>query len=192
MRKFLLGGLMLMYVLIVFASKDICKSEIIGYKIVKNSVFPFKVDKKKSCFFAFYTTNPDPTTDAKGNGNLGDAIWYGYYQKSNPDKIYEFPKPSGINWNDVCSINAVSFYDMNGDKIPDVTIIGSCDKNAINYSIPLVFIWHGDKYLLDEDVYRGIYGFIGLTVADVREYIKSPESYFKVLEARNKLYEPCK
>ena len=81
--------------------------------------------------------------DLKGNGNLGDALWYGYYQINNPLKIYEFPKPSDTYWSSLCSINAISFYDMNGDKIPDVTVIGSCDNDAINYTVPFVFIRKG-------------------------------------------------
>ena len=102
-------------------------------------------------------------------------------------RSYEFPKPLGNGWSSVCSIDAISFYAMHGDHLPDVTVIGSCNKNAINYTIPFVFLRHGDEYILDEKVYSGIYGLIGLTVADVRAYIKSPETYYKVLEERSKL-----
>ena len=190
MRNFFWGIVMsiIVYHQLSFADNLMCKLELKGYKLVKKSLYPFVIDKEKACFFAFYTTNPDPTFDAHGNGNTGDAIWYGYYKLTNPNKIYEFPKPPGTDWSGVCSIDAISFYAMHGDKKHDVTVIGSCDKNAINYTIPFVFIWKGDKYVLDEDVYRSLYGFIALTVVDVREYIKSPKSQYKILRDRYKLH----
>ncbi len=186
MWKLFLRIMMLLYILPAFAGKNSCSSKIVGYRVVESSVFQFVTDGKKACFFAFYTLNPDPIVDVKGNGNLGDTIWYGYYRINNSSKIYEFPKPSGTDWSGVCSIDAISFYDMNNDKKPDVTVIGSCDKNTMNYTIPFVFISSGNNYVLEENVYRSLYGFFGLTVNDVRAYIKSPKSYFKVLEERNK------
>jgi len=184
-EKLFFGIMMLVHVSSAFPVSG-CLSEIIGYKVVANTVFKFSIDKKKACFFAFYTTNPDPIIDIGGNGNAGDSIWYGYYKIRSPDKIHEFPKPSDTDWSSVCSINAISFYDMNGDKKPDVTVVGSCNKNSINYTIPFVFIQKDNKYTFDESVYKNLYGFIDLTITDVRAYIKSPKSYFKVLEERNK------
>ena len=130
MRTFLLIMVMLMHVLPSVAGNSTCKSVPIGYKVVANTLFPFSVDGKKACFFAFYMTNPEPVEYLNGNGNLGDTVWYGYYELRNPDKIYEFPKPSDTYWSMVCCVEAVSFWDMNDDKKPDVTVIGSCDKNA--------------------------------------------------------------
>ena len=72
---------------------------------------------------------------------------------------------------------------MNGDKIPDVTIIGSCYKNTSHKSFPIVFIRQGDHFVLDENVNLQLFGFPNLTVADVRAYIKSWE-YIKVLRAK--------
>ena len=185
MRKLLLIIITLTYVTSASAGMNKCLSKIIGYKVVKNTVYPFTVDKEKACFFAFYITNPDPIVSPRGNGNLGDAIWYAYYKMDNPDKVYEFPKPNDGFWNNVCNIHAISFYPMHGGKKRDVTIIGACDKqNFMNLTFPFVFIWKNDKYVLDEKVYNQLYGFIGLTVADVREYIKSPETQYKILEDR--------
>lgn len=169
-----------------FAVKNKCILEINGYKVIENSVYPFVVDKEKACFLAFYTTNPDPVVGAQGDGNLGDAVWYGYYKINNPGKIYEFPKPlSGKAWSNVCSIAAISFYPMHGGKTRDVTIIGTCDKqNVMNATFPFVFTWQGDKYVLDEDVYSNLFGFISLTVADVRAYIKSPNTCYQFLKNR--------
>ena len=187
MKGFILGMILFISALSVFANKNNCSSKIIGHNVLVNSVFQFAVDKKKACFFAFYTENPEPMVDVKGNGNDGDAVWYGYYQVSSPEKIYEFPKPLDTGWANVCSIDAISFYDMNGDKQPDVTVIGSCNRNAIHYTFPFVFIWNGNKYVLNKNVYRTLYGFLSLTVADVRAYIKAPKLYIKVLERDNKL-----
>ncbi len=72
---------------------------------------------------------------------------------------------------------------MHGDKKRDVTVIGSCDQNAINYTVPFVFMRRGNKYIIDEDVYNNLYGFIGLTISDIQKYIKSPITYFKKLRA---------
>lgn len=188
MRNFLLKIMMLMYLLPVFANNNECTSKIIGFKIVKNSVYPFTVDNEKACFFAFYTVNPEPMVGTRGNGNLGDSLWYGYFIMDNPRQIYQFPKPSDTDWGMVCSIEAISFYPMHGGKKRDVTIIGSCDKqNAVNYTVPFVFTWTGNKYVLDEDVYSSLFGFVSLTVTDVRQYIKSSDSYYKVLKERNNL-----
>ena len=163
----------LFYVLVGLAEEPKCLAKIHGFRLVKNTSFNFVANEKKSCFFAYYTNNPDPTVDVKGNGNKGQSIWYGYYHLSNPNKIYEFPKPLSADWSEVCSINAISFIDMDGDGTRDVTVIGSCDQNAINYTIPFVFLWRGNKYILDKDAYINLYGSIGLTVADVRQYIRS-------------------
>lgn len=188
MWKFLFGIMMLMQIGSLFATNNkVCASTIEGYKLVKNSLYPFVIDGQDACFFAFYTTNPDPSVDVKGNGNPGDAIWYGYYKLNNAHKIYLFPKPSSSNWGQVCTIDAVSFYDINNDGIRDVTVIGSCDKEAINYTIPFVFIREGNKYILDEDLYNRLFGFIALTINDIRTYFKSP-NYYKVLKNRSKLY----
>lgn len=186
MKKLILKIMMLLFVLPAFADKN-CSSVIVGYKVVANSVFKFDVDEKKACFFAFYTTNPEPMVDVKGNGNSGDTIWYGYYQISNPKRIYEFPKPSDPYWTMVCSIDAISFRDMNGDKKPDVTIIGACDRNSMNYTVPFVFFRSGGKYIFNEAVYNRLFGFFSLTVNDISKYIKSPKSYGRVLDERNKI-----
>jgi hypothetical protein len=159
-----------------------CKSEIIGYKVLKESVYPFIIDKKKACFFAFRTANPNPMIDTKGDGNLGDSLWYGYYLKKAPSKIYEFPKPSSNDWSDVCNISAISFYPMHGGQKRDVTVIGTC-HNA--YSYPFVFIWQDGKFILDEDVFTSLYAVIALTISDIREYIKSPDTLYKSLRDRS-------
>ncbi|CEG56768.1 hypothetical protein [Legionella fallonii] len=185
MKKLLLIIITLVYVTSAPADINKCLSKIRGYKVVKSTVYSFTVDKEKACFFAFYITNPAPGTDVHGDGNTGDSLWYGYYKMNNPDKIYEFPKPKNNLWSSICTIHAVSFYPMHGGKKRDVTIIGACDKqNAVNYTFPLVFIWQGDKYVLDDDVYKALYGAIALTVADVREYIKFPMTQYKVLRDR--------
>ena len=146
MKTQLLGLFMLLYVLPAFAENNTCTLVPVGYKVVKNTLFPFSVDGKKACFFAFYTVNPYPYVDRYGTGNPGDAIWYGYYELRNPNKIIEFPKPSNPYWGLICTIEAISFWDMNGDKKPDVTIIGSCDRNPFNSTYPIVFIRSGGQY----------------------------------------------
>lgn len=114
MRKFFSGLFLCLNVMSAFANQQGCSAEVDGYKVLKKSVYAFRIDSEKSCFFAFYTVNPDPGVD---------AIWYAYYKLNNPDKIYRFPKPSDTYWSSVCTINAVSFYDMNNDKKRDVTVI---------------------------------------------------------------------
>ena len=93
MKKLLLIIITLVYVTSASASENKCLSKIRGYKVVKNTVYSFTVDNEKACFFAFYTTNPEPGTDVHGDGNTGDSLWYGYYKISKPDKVYEFSKP---------------------------------------------------------------------------------------------------
>jgi len=183
--KFSIGIIIFLFSTSIFAEQNKCKSEIKNYKLVEHTTYSFTAGKERACFFAFYTTNIDPMIDPQGNGNLGDAVWYGFYKLNNPSKIYEFPKPSDTFWTNVCSIDAISFYPMHGGKQRDVTVIGSCNKqNAINYTFPFVFIWRGNKFILDKQV-NGLLGYISLTVADIREYIKSPETYYKVLRKEN-------
>ena len=168
----------------VFAQDDHCALKLVGYKLVENSVFPFTIENEKACFFAYYTTNPNPMTDARGDGNLGDSIWYGYYKIKDIKKIYDFPKPSDTLWGHVCSINAISFYPMHGGTKRDVTIIGSCDKyNAMNHTYPFVFVWQKDRFVLDKTLRIALHGFVGLSVDDVRKYIRSPVAYY--LKKRN-------
>ena len=116
-----------------------------------------------------------------GDGNLGDSVWYGYYKIKDIKKTYDFPKPADGFWGNVCSINAISFYPMHGGTKRDVTIIGSCDKyNAMNYTFPFCFVWQKDRFVLDETTYMELFGFVSLTVNDVRKYIKSPVAYYKI------------
>lgn len=183
MRYLFSNFLLLIKVTIVYASNTYCASELAGFKLVKNSVFPFFIENKKACFFAFHTINPDPLSDVRGNGNLGDSIWYGYFYPKKPDKIHEFPKPPDTDWSGVCTLNSVSFYAMYGDKKHNVTVIGSCDRSPINYTIPFVFSWNGTGFVLDEKLYRSLFGLINLTDAEVRKYIKFPR-YYKALENR--------
>jgi hypothetical protein len=186
MRHIFIGFIIFTITLSAFAERNDCELLVHDYKVKKDSGFIFSIVKKKACFFAFYTTNPNPMIDMKGNGNMGDALWYGYYFISDPHKIYEFPKPLDDGWSGVCSISAVSFLPMHGNKKRDVTVIGSCDKNPINYTFPFVFIRDGDSYVLDKKVYHGLYGFIGLTINDVRDYIKSPKRYYRILENQDR------
>lgn len=182
--KLLISIMTLFLFLPTFVNSKDCKQKINDYKVVKGSVFPFNVDREKACFFAFYTKNPAPSIDLHGNGNAGDSLWYGYFLKKEPTKIYEFPKPSNIFWSSVCSIEAVSFIDINGDSVREVTVIGSCEQNIVNYTFPFVFIWQNNKYILDEDVYFSLMGKIALTVADINHYIKNPGKYYKYLSDR--------
>ncbi|MDI1352417.1 MAG: hypothetical protein PSV35_06555 [bacterium] len=190
MKKILFIILIITHILPAFARQTMCLQKTGEYKIVKDSTFPFTVNNEKACFFAFYIKNPHPIVDVKGNGNSGDTIWYGYYKIKNPTKIQEFPKPLDTDWTHICSISAISFYPLHsGNKKRDVTIIGSCDRqNAIDYNFPLVFEWKKDRYVLDKDVYLNLHGMINLTIADIREYIRSPNSTYKKLESRYNTY----
>lgn len=184
MKNCILNTLLLVSMVPVFGGQINCNPDVIGYKVLKKSMYPFFVGKDKACFFAFYTTNPDPGIDTKGNGNLGDSVWYGYYKINDSKKIYEFPKPSDNDWGNVCTIDAISFLPMHGNRKRDVTIIGSCENNVHNLTFPLVFILQGGKFILDEEVYRDLHGMIALTVEDVRQYIKSPETQYTYLSER--------
>lgn len=176
--------LLFLYAVPSIASEKPCSVKVNGYKVVKGSVFPFNSGKEKSCFFAFYTVNPDPTVDVRGNGNLGDTIWYGYYYRKNPDTIYELPKPEGVDWSMVCTIDAISFQAMHNHKNSDITVIGSCENSPRNYTVAFVFTLNGNKYLLDKETYNALYAVLCLTVSDVRKYIKNPDTYYEVLKKR--------
>lgn len=77
---------------------------------------------------------------------------------------------------------------MNGDGKADITVIGACNKqNAINYTYPFVFIRQGNSYLLDEKVYSNLFGFIGLSISDIRAYTAVPQVYFSILNNKNTL-----
>lgn len=169
---------------VVFASKNNCSSNISGYKIVENSVFPFNIGSSKACFFAFYTANPDPFKDIYGDGNIGDTLWYAYYKIGNPAKIYELQKPDDTMWTVVCSLRAVSFRKMYENKRNSITAIGDCTKNVNNYSVPFVFTLHGSNYVLDKRIYSALIGVINLTVGDIQKYIKHP-AYQKELQVRH-------
>jgi hypothetical protein len=187
-KSFLLGIVILIYAVPVCANKNNCATAITGYKVVKNSVYPFFIDKEKACFFAFYTPNPEFIAGTSGTNNLSkNTLWYGYYKTNKPSEIIEFPKPSDPYWGAVCHINAVSFYDMNGDNVRDVTVIGSCDHIGVfKYRYPFVFIRQGNQYIFDDAVYTNLYGFIDLSITDIQTYMKNPQKYYKILRDRYK------
>ena len=60
MTKFLLGMLFFLQVPFVFAQDNHCALKLYGYKLIKDSVYPFTIENEKACFFAYYTTNPAP------------------------------------------------------------------------------------------------------------------------------------
>ncbi len=184
MKNILFFIMLFLFCIPVFSSENGCQSTIPGYHVVEKTVFQFVVDQKKLCFFAFYTKNPDPCVGVRGNGNAGESLWFGYYEIKKPAIVHEMPKPSDDDWSGMCSVNAVAFYDMNDDKIPDITVIGSCEKNAINYTFPFVFIRKGNEYILNEKLYRRLYSFIALTVADVGKYIKTKGGNYNELKTR--------
>lgn len=182
MRNYLVHILFLFTPIWAYASK--CHIVAQGYNVIDGTTYPFLFGDEQACFFAFYTPNPEPIIDASGNGNQGDSVWFGYYKLSQPGTIYEFPKPDSMYWSSVCSVEAVSFYAMHGNAQRDVTVIGSCNKqNPINYTYPFVFIKKGNKYELD-NTYKALYGFVGLTIADIRNYIQSPNTQYIFLRDR--------
>lgn len=178
--------MMVSYTLLADAENSICNNALKGYRIVNGSVYPFMDGKSKACFFAFYTKNPDDKPDVQGNGNTGDAIWYGYYKIKFPSVIYQLPKPDNIMWSGVCSIEAISFKGMYNNRQRNITIIGSCDKNAKNYTFPFIFSRRGSGYSIDKNIFFNLYGILGLTIEDLQKYIKNPDSYFYVLQNREK------
>ncbi|USQ13716.1 hypothetical protein J2N86_13735 [Legionella lytica] len=191
MKNFILAVFILLQPWPSFANKGDCSTTIDGYKVVKNSVYPFLIDKDKACFFAFYVDKAQLNyAEENHDDNFEDeAMWYGYYKLSSPHHIIEFPKPSDLLWLGICRINAISFYDMNGDGVRDVSVIGSCNHlSSLKYTYPLVFIRYKDKYIFNEDVYSRLYGFIDLTIADIHAYIKDPKNNYQLLRNRyNKL-----
>lgn len=189
MSKYLFLFMLLIQHHAAFSKHDTCMKSIHGYKVVEDSAFPFVSNKERACFFAFYVENKDLGLDSLGNENYRDAIWYAYYKANEPTKIIELPKPDGDrHWRQVCNIDAVSFYSMHNKNQSDITVIGSCDNNPVNYTFSFVFYLKDGKYVLDEGVYKKLYGFIALTVADIREYVKSPETQYKKLKRRNDSY----
>jgi hypothetical protein len=42
---------------------------------------------------------------------------------------------------------------------------------------------------LDKDTYLALYGFISLSIIDVKNYIRRPEKYYKILKERYSLPE---
>ena len=171
-----------LYVALSFAKSHECNSKLEGYKVVPNSHLSFSVGGRKACFFAFYTPNP---ALLPYEGNIGDALWYGYYELQQPNKIYEFTKSRDNFWTAVCSIEAISFENMYGGKIPAVAILGSCNKNTSHYIHPLVFVRRDAHYYdLDDRVYfLGVRKSVGLSIADLRAYTKALE-YIDILKKR--------
>lgn len=187
MKNFILTVFILLQSLSSFAHKGDCSTKISGYKVVKNSVYPFLIDKDKACFFAFYVNKSqlDYARENHDDNFEDEAMWYGYYKLSAPFHITEFPKPSDLLWLGICHINAVSFHDMNEDGVRDVSVIGSCNQlPRLKYTYPLVFIRDKDKYIFNEDVYSHLYGFIDLTIADIHAYIKDPKKTYQILRNR--------
>lgn len=162
-----------------------CTFNIPMHKVIKKFVLPFFIEKKEACFFAYYVRNPMPTQGPSGNGNRYDAIWYAYYFIDNPTKIFYFPKPKDFLWTDICTLNYVSFLDMNGDRLPDVTIIGSCNRqNFINYEFPLVFIRNKKNFRLHLKSYLYLHGFVGLSIPNIKGYLASPKKVFSILSSK--------
>jgi hypothetical protein len=160
-----------------YAKRAVCPSDVTGYKVVQNSVFPFKKNGRQECFFAFYAANSDRSLDAHGSGNPGESIWYARFRPGG--SVTEFGRPSrGASnqdwlWQDVCDIDAVSFVDINGDRRRDVTVIGTCLKSARMFRRYFVFLRNGDNYVLDEKTLHSLLGHNSLEIADVKKFSRT-------------------
>lgn len=158
----------------IYANSIECGSKVSGYRVVKGSVYSFMMDELNACFFAFYTNKVYPMLGRNGDGNNEDAIWFGYFLKNKPNKIYEFPKPTSDPGRDVCSIKAVAFLPMYGDGRRDVTVIGSCDRKTTRKTYAFVFNRRGKLFVLDDQLFMDLSEIYDLTIRDVQNFIRSP------------------
>ena len=158
----------------VVSADGSCPSGVQGYRVVPNSMFEFSQDGRKECFFAFYTENVNKHSGASGVGNEGDAVWYAHLGPNN--SVQEFAKPTDFepeDWQDICRVDAVSFMDINGDGLRDVTVIGACGTPI--YRSPFVFLRKKDDYVLDVKTLFAFSGHNLITISDVKKFFKTGE-----------------
>ncbi len=149
-----------------------CLLDVPGYKVVPHSVFEFASDDHKECFFAFYTNNENKNSGAGGGGNEGDAIWYAHFQPGEEIKKFDIPKDlESEDWQDICGIDSVSFIDINGDGLRDVTVIGECGTPT--YRKPFVFLRKKNGYFFDEKTFFAFSGHNLITIADVKKFFRT-------------------
>lgn len=160
----------------LYADSGNCPRQVDGYRIVPGSIFEFSKENKE-CFFAFYTENPDKSAaGTDGCGNFTDAVWYAHISQLPNSAVQEFPKPEAddaSDWQIMNKMAAVSFQDINGDKKPDVIVVGSNDQCTTTFNRPFVFLNKGNHFDLDYSVTMAFSGHNLATVADVKKYIKT-------------------
>lgn len=136
-----------------------------GFALDKKQTFaidfaPFE----KSCFATFH--DPDFTNPALG------AQFYIY---KNNREIFNFPEQFN-GGNASCWVDAVSFEDVNGDKLKDIIVLGKCGAKSDDYNENMVYINTGRDFRVNKDANMEMMDFS--KISQIQNYVREHRESF--------------
>lgn len=136
-----------------------------GFALDKKQTFavdfaPFE----KSCFATFH--DPEFTNPALGAQ---------YFIYKNGREVFNFPEQFN-GGNATCRVDAVSFEDVNGDKLKDIIVIGKCGAKSDDYNENMVYINTGKDFKVNKDANIEMMDFS--KVSQIQNYVREHQKSF--------------
>ncbi len=135
------------------------------YDIYKKQTFAIDFEPfRNSCF----VTSHNPEFDDPPMESHFDIY-------KNGKKVFDFPSQfNGVNFG--CWIDAVSFQDLNADKLNDVIVVSKCQAKSSEFNENSVYMNDGKKFTTREDANTQLGEF--KTVKQVVDFIGENKAMF--------------
>lgn len=135
------------------------------YDVYKKQTFAIDFEPfRNSCF----VTSHNPESDDPPMESRFDIY-------KNGKKVFDFPSQfNGVNFG--CWIDAVSFQDLNADKLTDVIVVSKCQAKSSEYNENTVYMNDGKKFTTREDANTQLGEF--KTVKQVADFVGENKAMF--------------
>ncbi|MBX3300319.1 MAG: hypothetical protein KF736_12745 [Acidobacteria bacterium] len=153
------------------AAKIDCKGLSMPGKIaIPKQTFPFDNEPFKGSCFATFGSKED-MLDAK---DLPRGSTFHIFKDGK--KVYDLP--DAFDGMGACWVEAISFDDLNGDKLVDVIMAGSCLSARDSYPQNAVYVNTGKGFTTDSDANEKLQGM--KTAKAIEDYVrKHTKEFFK-------------
>ena len=134
-------------------------------KLLKSQTFPVDFPPyKNSCFVTAHDPEyTDPPLDSE----------FSIYR--NGEEIFFFPGQfNGVTTG--CWVEAVSFQDLNGDKLTDIIVVGKCSAKTAPYHENMVYVNTGTTFMTDAESNYKLADF--QKIKDITDFVRRNKQLF--------------
>ena len=134
--------------------------------ILKSQTFPVDFEPfAGSCFVTTHNPeNEDPPMEAE------IAIY------TDGKKVFHFPEQFNGVANYACWVDAVSFQDLNADKLTDIIVVGKCSAKTAPYNENMVYVNTGKAFVTSEEANRSLIDFTKTKA--IADFVKANKNKF--------------